>query len=161
MILNLIRNNFRFTSKTASDNRNFEIAAPNGAVHKIVTKEVLHTLSTGGTTSTITALFPDGCIVLGYSARVVAAITTGGDRTTVNFGESAGGTQFGTKSLSTQVLAAGTTLTFADPTSPVGGKNYAADQDFVIQVAGGTTGNISGGVLRVNVAYMQSVPPTA
>lgn len=122
---------------------------------RLIEKVVEHTIAAGAT-STITAILPDGCIVQGYVMEVIDPIVSGGDRTTVNFGESGSGQQFGTKALATLVLAAGTKITFKDGVSPVGGKNYAAAQDLVIWLSGGTTGNLVSGKLRLHLIYLLS-----
>jgi len=137
------KDSLRVKNGVGSNFRTFRSAVP---------KVVEHTLSTGGTTSTITAMIPDGAIVRGYGLTVLETITTGGDRTTINIGHAAGNTQYGTRALTTQALAAGTKVTFADGASAIT-VPYNAPQDLVIQVSGGTSGNITAGKVRVEIWY--------
>jgi hypothetical protein len=126
-----------------------------GAELNIKSKAVLHTLTTGGTTSTLTAFFKDGWVVLGLCARINTAVTTGGDRTTITFGD--GAVTWTTKA----ALVAGTTFTLADAPTQVKPKIYAADTNLVLTVSGGASGNITGGVVRIVCYYYDIVAPAA
>jgi hypothetical protein len=126
----------------------------NGSTFAIKSKMVDHTLSTGGTTSTVSGLFTDGMLVLAVVARTLKAITTGGDRTTIALSDGAANW------FSKATLTVGTTYTQADATGIAYPKIYAAAADGTLTVSGGSSGNITAGEMRIVVYYVDVVAPT-
>lgn len=126
----------------------------NGARCKLKVKEVLHTLATGGLTSTITGFFEDGMCVLGLVARVTTTLVAG-NRTTVALSD--GAADYAVKA----ALVAGTTLTQADASAIVAPKIYNAAANLVTTLSGGTTGDITAGVIRITCFYLEFTAPTS
>lgn len=120
--------------------------------HKVVD----HTLSTGGLTSTVTGLFPDGGIVRGVSTRILTTLAAG-DRDTVSIGISGTAALWGTKA----ALTAGTIINPADGATAGGPILNNAAVDGLITLSGGSSGNITAGKVRITVWYDEISGDTA
>jgi hypothetical protein len=131
----------------------FTTDAAAGASLDMTFKVQAYTLDTGLTTSTIAGFIPDGAQVVAMAARITTTITTGGDRTTLAFGD--GSVTFASK----VALVAGTTFVYADAGSGQVPKSYAAPTDLVLTVSGGSSGNITGGAVRIVMWYWMVTPP--
>lgn len=140
--------------------KDLELESEFGAVHPIRIKEQLADFTgNGAQTFTLSGFIPDGALVFGITSYVVEEVVAGGDRTTFNLGDAGTGAQYGTAAMTSQKYAKGGALDMKS-SSLTGPKLYTAANDIIFSVTGGTTGNLTGGKVRVSMAYMLSTAPS-
>jgi len=123
----------------------FLTAGANGGGVKMVTLEE-HLTSLSGATVSSTIAFPNQSLILSATLRVTAAIT---GATSFDCGDSGSPTRFGNG------ISVALNTTNQGTTGPVG--NYATTP--LLLTAQG--GNFTGGNVRVQINYLEFIPPTS
>lgn len=125
---------------------------PTGEMLRIKSVTVEKTTVSGGATETITAMIPDGAIILGASARVLT-ILAGAALTTWSLGITGATTLFGTA----LALAVGTTVKSSNHLATAL-QLVAADTNVLLTAAAGV---FSSGKVRVTIFFIDTTAPTA